>query len=66
MLRADRTKRMTPSTHLIVNARELITVLKKQWRLWLIPTIVCMSLATLYATFKPDRWNAVQVVLVRD
>lgn len=65
-LRAERNQRMTPSTTLTVTVRDTITLLKRQWRLWLIPTIVVTSMATLYACFKPDRWNAVQVVLVRD
>jgi polysaccharide biosynthesis transport protein len=49
----------------IVNFSQIKTNLRNHSLLWVIPTIVCTTLAISYAVVKSNKWKATQVVQIR-
>jgi polysaccharide biosynthesis transport protein len=59
-------RRRNPSTAISLRPHDLLhAVLARPWR-WAVPLVLCVTLGTLYAFFKPAVWEATQALLVRD
>lgn len=49
-----------------VNFRHLVTTLRQQWPLWVIPLMAMSLSALVYAVVRADTWEALQALHVRD
>lgn len=57
---------MNPDNGPPITPRDLLRVVVVYRRRWLIPTVACGLLATIYALVKPDSWEASQALIVRN
>ena len=48
------------------SSANLISTLRKRFKLWLVPTVAFFVLSVIYALLGPKRWQASQALLVRD
>ncbi|GAG24587.1 unnamed protein product, partial [marine sediment metagenome] len=49
-----------------VHPREILTALKRHYRLWIIPAVATTLATAVYALLRPATWEASQAMVVRD
>ena len=57
---------MPPSTRSIVSLSQLVNTLRRHCLLWTVPPIALTVLAVGYGLVRPVKWQATQVLIVRD
>lgn len=56
---------MSGTTHSTIPPRQLIRIIRKRYRLWMVPTIVCTLVGVVAALTMPRQWEASQGLIVR-
>jgi polysaccharide biosynthesis transport protein len=57
---------MNHNTSRLPSPRESLHLLAKHWRLWTIPALVVSAATLTYAMLRPNTWEAVQTLVVRN
>ena len=57
---------MTSTEKSLPTPSDVIRILAKNVKLWMVPAAVVTVLAVAYAVFRPDTWEATQAVIVRN
>jgi len=50
----------------LLNIGSIVDLLRRNWLLWLVPTLAFMTVGTLYALTRGKQWQASQALVVRD
>jgi uncharacterized protein involved in exopolysaccharide biosynthesis len=57
---------MNANQNLYLTPADVVDLLRRHWRRWVIPTLLGGLVGTLYAAVRPDRWEAAQALLIRN